>query len=148
MYSSQLTPRTQRELLENWNLSLLTTRSALLQLRTFHGCLPPRTAHKWASVSPISPRSDRRETFLPKVLQLLRHCWNAWHHCWSGHVTLPHSCVIEVFIAVAWQQPRRGDTRLVTAGQGSARPGTEKTPLRLLLRNRGNVFRCYSYYMA
>jgi hypothetical protein len=53
-------------------------------------------------------------------------------------VTLPHSCVIQVFIGVAWQQTRRGDAQLFTA-----RLGTEKTPLRLLLRNRGSVFRCY-----
>jgi hypothetical protein len=31
---------------------------------------------------------------------------------------------------------------------GSARHGTEKTPLRLLLCNRGSVFRCYNSYMA
>jgi hypothetical protein len=31
---------------------------------------------------------------------------------------------------------------------GSARHGTEKTPLHILLRNRGSVFRCYSSCMA
>jgi hypothetical protein len=35
---------------------------------------------KRASVSPINPWSDTRETLLPTVLQLLRHCWR-------GHVT-------------------------------------------------------------
>jgi hypothetical protein len=78
---------------------------------------------KWASVSPINPWSDTRET-----LQLLRHCWNAWRHYWRGHVTPPRSCIMQVFIAVAWQQTRRGDamrgdTRLVTARLGSARHG-------------------------
>jgi hypothetical protein len=43
---------------------------------------------------------------------------------------------------------RRCVTRHGTAELGSARHGTENTPLRLLLRNRGNVFRCYSSYMA
>jgi hypothetical protein len=55
---------------------------------------------KRASVSPINPWPDTRETLLPTVLQLLRHCWNAWRHCWRGHVTPPHSCGIQVFIAV------------------------------------------------
>jgi hypothetical protein len=58
-------------------------------------------------------------------------------------VILPHSCVILVFIAVSWQQTRWGHaTRCAT------RLGTEKTPLRLLLHNRGSVFRCYSFCMA
>jgi hypothetical protein len=35
-----------------------------------------------------------------------------------------------------------------TAELSSARLGTEKTPLRLLLRIRGNVFRYYSSYMG
>jgi hypothetical protein len=52
--------------------------------------------------------------------------FNAWCHCWCGHVTLPHSCVIQVFIAVAWQQTRRGeamrrDALLVRTRLGSAR---------------------------
>jgi hypothetical protein len=71
---------------------------------------------KRAPVSPINPWSDTRET-----LQFLRHCWKAWRHCWRGHVTLPTSCVIQVFIAVAWQRTRRGDARLITARLGSAR---------------------------
>jgi hypothetical protein len=65
----------------------------------------------WTSVSPINPWSDMRETLLPTVLLLLRHCWNAWRHCWNalrhcwrGHMTLPHSCIIQVFKAVAWQR--------------------------------------------
>jgi hypothetical protein len=36
-------------------------------------------------------------------------------------VTLLHSFVIQVFIAVAWQQTRAGDERLVMARLGSAR---------------------------
>jgi hypothetical protein len=54
---------------------------------------------KWATVSPINPWSDMQETLLPMVLQLLRHCW-------CSHMTLPYSCIIQVFIAVAWQQTR------------------------------------------
>jgi hypothetical protein len=42
----------------------------------------------------------------------------------------------------------RRDARLVTVLLGSARLGTQKTPLRLLLRNRGSVFRCYSSCIA
>jgi hypothetical protein len=83
---------------------------------------------KRASVSPINPWSDTRETLLPTLLQLLCHCWNAWRHCWRGHVTPPHSCIIQVFIAVVWQQTRRGDAWPVTAWQTSARHG-ENTAL-------------------
>jgi hypothetical protein len=36
-------------------------------------------------------------------------------------LTLSHSFVIQVFIAVAWQQTWRGDARIVTALLGSAR---------------------------
>jgi hypothetical protein len=93
---------------------------------------------KRASACPKNPWSDMWET-----LQLLHHCWNAWRHCWHSHSTLPHSCVIQVFIAVAWQQTRWGDARLATA-----RLGMEKTPLHLLLRNRGSVFRSHSSCMA
>jgi hypothetical protein len=35
----------------------------------------------------------------------------------------------------------RGDVQLLTARLGSAQLGSEKTPLRLLLRNREGVFR-------
>jgi hypothetical protein len=81
----------------------------------------------------------------------------------TRYVTLPYACVIQVFIAVVWQQrgeAMRHDERLVRGSAwfgsarfgsvrfGSARHGTEKTPLRLLLRNRGSVFRCYNSYMA
>jgi hypothetical protein len=108
---------------------------------------------KRASVSLINPWSDTQETLLPTVLLLLRHCWNAWRHCWRGHVIPPHSCVIQVFIAVAWQRARRGDARRGTtphgtAELGSACLGTEKTPVRLLLRNRGKVFLSYGSCMA
>jgi hypothetical protein len=54
------------------------------------------------------------------ALLLLHHCGNALRHCWRGHVTPPHSCVIPVFIAVAWQQARRGAIRHGTAELGSA----------------------------
>jgi hypothetical protein len=101
-----------------------------------------RTTCKRASVSPVKPWSDTREN---RALLLLRHCWKAWRHCGTrgGHVTPPHSCVIQVFIAVAWQQAKRGDTT-----RGATRHDTEKTPLRLLLRNRGNMFRGYGSCMA
>jgi hypothetical protein len=74
----------------NWNISLLLTRSDLLQLRTFHRCLPPRTTRERASVSRVNPWSDTRET---RALLLLRHCWR-------GHVIPPHSYVIQVFMDV------------------------------------------------
>jgi hypothetical protein len=73
--------------------------------------------HKRASVSPINPWSDTREMFLPTVLQLLRHCWR-------GHVTLPLSCVIQVFIAVAWQQTRQGDARWCVTHHSTADLGS------------------------
>jgi hypothetical protein len=82
----------------------------------------PRTTRKRASVSPWS---DTREN---RALLLLRHCGNAWSQFGTrgGHVTHPHSCVIQVFIAVAWQQARGGDarrsaTRHSTAVFGSVR---------------------------
>jgi hypothetical protein len=104
----------------------------------------PELTRKRASVSHINSWSDTRET-----LQLLRHCWNAWRHCWRGHVTLPRSCVIQVFImSPGNKKARRGDARRCATRHGSARLGTEKTPLRLLLRNCGSVFRCYSSCMA
>jgi hypothetical protein len=53
---------------------------------------------------------------------------------------LPHSCVIQVFML---HGNKRGE-----AMSHSSRHDTEKTPLRLLLRNRGSVFRCYSSCMA
>jgi hypothetical protein len=68
----------------------------------------PITPPELASVSPINPWSDTRE-----MLQLLRH----W---WRGHVTLPHSCVIQVFVAVAWQQTRRGDATRCATHHGSS----------------------------
>jgi hypothetical protein len=126
MYSSQLTPRT------NLNCGFLS--AAIILSHSTDNCshevfnshdqifsnYEPSAAvshlelsRKRASVSPINPLSDTRET-----LQLLYHCWKAWRHCWRGHVTLPHSCVIQVFIAVAWQQMRRGDARLLTARLG------------------------------
>jgi hypothetical protein len=123
MYSSQITPRT------NLNWRILT--AAIIPSHSTENCsheifnsqdqifsnYEPSTAvsHlelacKHASISAINPWSDTRET-----LQLLRHCWNSWHHCWRGHVTLPHSCVIQEFIAVVWQQMRWGDARLSSA---------------------------------
>jgi hypothetical protein len=119
MYSSQLRNFHCRyySLSLNWQL----LKRSLLQLRTSRGFLPPRTTRKRASVSPINPWSDPRETLLPTVLLLLRHCWKAWRHCWRGHVTSPHSCVVQVFIVAVWQQARRGATRHGTAELGSAR---------------------------
>jgi hypothetical protein len=38
-------------------------------------------------------------------------------------VTLPQSCVIQVFKAVAWQQTRRGDAARWATCLGSARHG-------------------------
>jgi hypothetical protein len=116
----------------------------LLQLTLFfttHNVTPsptensPRTTaishreltRKRASVSSINPWSDTRET-----LQLLRHCWNAWRHCRRGHMTHLRSCIIQVFIAVAWQQMRRGDARLVTARQSSARLGSARRKHRFV----------------
>jgi hypothetical protein len=73
----------------------------------------PITTTELASVSPINPWSDTRE-----MLQLLHHCWNAWRYCWCGHVTLPHSCIIQVFIAVAGN--KRGDVMSYSSRLGSA----------------------------
>jgi hypothetical protein len=127
----------------NWKLSLnwkLLTRSFrftlsdLLQLRTFHSRLLPRTTRELASVSPINFWSDTRETLLPTVLLLLRHCWNPWCHCWRGQVTPPHSCVIQVFIAVAWQRETCLPRRCVATVAGwHSRRGRHRFPL--LLRN-------------
>jgi hypothetical protein len=58
---------------------------------------------------------------------------------------------LKEFTAVAWQhEVRRYDAnsdlftlRLSSARVGYPRHGTEKTPLRPLLRNLGSVFRCY-----
>jgi hypothetical protein len=100
-----------------------------------HGCLLPR-------IDCNSSRTSFSLSYKPFIwhagtLQLLRHCWR-------GHVTLPHSCFIQVFTAVAWQQTRRGNaTRFVMA-----QLSMEKTPLRLLLHNRGSVFLYYSSCMA
>jgi hypothetical protein len=101
-----------------------------------------RTTCKRASVSPINPWSDTREN---RALLLLCHCGNAWRHFGArgGHVTHPQSCVIQVFIAVAWQRARRR-----RVGRGATRLGMEITRFRLLFRNRGNMFRCYSSCMA
>jgi hypothetical protein len=57
------------------------------------------------------------------------------------------------FYSFALQQTRQGDatgwaTRHFSARLGSARLGTEKTPLRLLLRNRGSASRCHSSRMV
>jgi hypothetical protein len=90
-----------------------TLNRDLLQLRTFHGCLPPWSTRERASVSPINLWSDTRETLLPTVLQLLRHCWR-------GHVYPPHSCVIQVFIGVDWQQMRRGEAMRDSSRHGRA----------------------------
>jgi hypothetical protein len=105
----------------NWNLSLLIIWSDLLQLRTFHGCFTPSTTRKLTSVSPINPWSDTRENI---AFLLLRHCWNAWRHCWRGHVTFSHSCVIQVFTVSPSNE--RGEAmqceaRLLKVRQNSAR---------------------------
>jgi hypothetical protein len=60
---------------------------------------------------------------------------------------LRHSSVYSCCLATT----RRGDetrSRYGSVRFGSVRHGTEKTPLHLLLRNRGSVFRCYSSCMA
>jgi hypothetical protein len=156
MYSSPIPPRT------NLNCGILT--AAIIFSHSTDNCshevffnshltrLPPTknspiTTPERASVSPINPWSETRET---RAFLLLRHCGNTWRHCWRGHVTPPLSCLIKVFIAVVWQQARRGEARRGRrlSRNGRARLGTEKTPLRLLLRNRGNVFQCYSSCMV
>jgi hypothetical protein len=125
MYSSKITPRT------NLNCGILT--AAIILSHSTVNCshevffnYEPHAAsshreltRKRASVSPKNPWSDMRETLLPTVLQLLRHCWNAWRCCWRLHVTPPHSCVIQAFTAVAWHRTRGGDAWLVTAPQSS-----------------------------
>jgi hypothetical protein len=49
-----------------------------------------------------------------------------------------HSRVIQVLIAVAWQQARRGETRLVTARQSSAQHG-ENTASSTVTQSREGV---------
>jgi hypothetical protein len=72
-----------------------------------------------------------RTSFTLSYKPLIWHAGKGFNCCVTADaVTWPPSCVIQVFIAVAWQQTRRGDERLVTA------------------RNRGSVFRCYSSCMA
>jgi hypothetical protein len=87
--------------------------------------LPSRTLCKRASVSPINPRSGMRKA-PSNGASIICHCWNAWRHCWRCHVTPPHSCVIQVFVAVAWQQTRRGDARRCATRHGTANLGSAR----------------------
>jgi hypothetical protein len=130
MYSSQLKPRTNLNCgiliaaiilshsTDNCSYEVFNSRDQI-----FSNCEPSAAVcYRKLLANELQSWSDTRETLLPTVLQLLRHCWNAWRHWWRGHVTLPHSCVIQVFIAVAWQQTRRGEaTRHGTADLRSAR---------------------------
>jgi hypothetical protein len=72
---------------------------------------------------------------------------NAWRHCWRGHVTLPYYCVIQVFIAIAWQEETCLLQRCV-ATVATRLSRHRRHCFLLLLRNRGSVFRCYNSYMA
>jgi hypothetical protein len=57
-----------------------------------------------------------------------------WRNCWRGHVTPPHSFVIQVFIAVAWQRETCLPQRCVATVAGRhSRRGRHRFPL--LLRN-------------
>jgi hypothetical protein len=89
------------------------------------------------------------------------------HDVTAGAVTRPLSlpCHSSVYSGSWQQEVRRCDAnsdsftarlssarlssaRLSSARVGYPRHGTEKTLLRLLMRNRGSVFRCYNSYMA
>jgi hypothetical protein len=61
-------------------------------------------------------------------------------------VTPPHSCVVQVFTVSPSNE--RGEAMRGVTGRGATRHDMEKTPLRLLLHNRGNVFRGYGSFMA
>jgi hypothetical protein len=105
-----------------------------------------RTTCKRASVSPINPWSDMREN---RALLLLLHCGNAWRHfrTHGGHVTHPNSCVIQMFIAVAWQRETCLPQRYVATVAGRhSQPGRQR--FLLLLHDRGNMFHGYSSYVA
>jgi hypothetical protein len=130
MYSSQLTQRT------DLNCGILT--AAIILSHSTDNCytkvffnyeIHAASSHREltrrrASVSPTNPWSNTRKALLPTVLQLLRYCWR-------GQVTPPHSCVIQVFIAVAWQQTRRGDARLGTTPHGTAGFGSASSTVAL-----------------
>jgi hypothetical protein len=90
---------------------------------------PPTKNCKRTLVSPINPRTDHAEnTSRGLSLSLSLHC------CVTSHPT------VEVLLpSVASKRAWCGSAR-----HGTARHGTEKTPFRLLLRNRGNVFRGYT----
>jgi hypothetical protein len=73
---------------------------------------------------------------------------NAWRHCLRGHVTLPFPILASSKCLELLSGNKRGEAMQRDEWLVSARLGTEKTPLRLLLRNPGSVFRCYSSCMA
>jgi hypothetical protein len=110
----------------------------------------PRTTSKWASVSPINLWSDTRKNLCAStVASLLKLVTSLLTRSRDPSPLLCHSSVY----SVAWQRARRGEARRCgvrrhSAWHSRAQHGTEKTPLRLLLRNCGNVFRGYGSCMA
>jgi hypothetical protein len=96
--------------------------------------LLPRTTRKRASVSPINPWSDTRETLLPTVLYSCVTVEMRDVTADAVHVTLPLSCVIQVFIAVAWQREMcLPQCCVATVAGRHSRLGRHRFPL--LLRN-------------
>jgi hypothetical protein len=104
-----------------------------------------RTTCKRASVSPINPmiwHSGKQNSSIVASLRNTRKSRDP-----SPLLRRPsvYSCCQATSEAM---RDMAGGARREWARHGRARLGTEKTPLRLLLRNRGNVFRCYSSCMA
>jgi hypothetical protein len=93
------------------------------QLTKFPRLSPTENSLVNETVSLVKPWSDTRETLLPTVLQLLRHCWR-------GHVIPPHSCVIQVFIAT--NEARRCDATRCATRHGSARLGSAQRKHRFV----------------
>jgi hypothetical protein len=58
-------------------------------------------------------------------------------------LTVARSKLLQLSLSNKRGEARRGEAKRGSARHGRAQLGTEKTLLRLLLRNRGNVFRSY-----
>jgi hypothetical protein len=91
------------------------------------------TPPELASVSPINPWSDMREnaSIVSSLLTRSR----------DSSPLLRHLSVYSCCLAT-------NEARQCNTICHSSRLGSEKTPLRLLLRNRGSVFQCYGSCMA
>jgi hypothetical protein len=91
-----------------------------------------------ASVSLINPWYDTREN-ASIFASLLKRVTSLLTRSRDPSPLLRHPNIYSCCLAT--NEPRRCDAMGDSSRLGSARLGTEKTPLRLLLRNRGSVFR-------